>query len=201
MTLRDFERVDEITARRKLRDDHRDRLQNLHLVLAVMAQCPVLHDEDAENPVAAQYRRAHQRMVDFLTGLGSIGKIWMGLRVRQGERSRRRGDHPDQTFADPQPRPVHGFGPQPLGGEQLQDLAGPQDVSRADLGDHLGGNDPHNSFEPLLRGARTRHYVAKSAQEAAGCADAASSFRHPRAPGSLARFRGTRAVACPLCGP
>ena len=168
-----------------------------------MAQCPVLHDEDAENPVAAQDRRAHQRMVDFLAGLGPIGKIRMGLRVRQGERSRRRGDHPDQTFADPQPRPVHRFGPQPLGGEQLQDLARPQDVSRADFGDHLGGNDPHNSLEPLLRGARTRHYVAKSAQEAAGCADAASSLRHPRAPGSPAKSRGTRAAAaaCPGCGP
>jgi len=118
-----------------------------------MAQCPVLHDEHAENPVAAQDRRAHQRMVDFLAGLGAIGKTRMRLRVRQGERPRRRGDHPDQTLTDPQPGPVHRFGPQALGREQLEDLARPQDVSRADLGDHLGGNHPHNSFEPFLRSA------------------------------------------------
>ena len=152
VTLRDFERVDEMAARRELGDDHRDRLQKLDLVFAVMAQCPVLHDENAEDPVAAQDRRTHQRMVDFFAGFGPIGKICMGLRVRQRERPRRCGDYPDQTLADPQPRPVHGFRPEPFGGEQLEDLARPQDVSRADLGDHLGGNDPHNLFEPLLGG-------------------------------------------------
>ena len=195
VTLGDFERVDEVAARRELGDNHRDRLQDLDFVLGVMAQCPVLHDENAENPVAAQDRRTHQRMVDFLAGLGPIGKVRMRLRVRQRERPRRRSDHPDQALADPQPRPVHRFGPQPLGGEQLEHLARPQDVSRADLGDHFGGNDPHNLLEPLLRRARAGHYVAKSAQEAAGCADAACGLRHPRATGSLARFRGTRAVA------
>ena len=60
-----------------------------------MAQCPVLNDKDAENPVAAQYRRTHQRMIDFLSGLGPIGKTRMGLRVRQSERPCRRGDYPE----------------------------------------------------------------------------------------------------------
>src|SRR5205085_10496668 len=91
----------------------------------------------------------------------------------------------------------------PLGCDQVQALARRQDVNRADLGDHLGSNYPDNSLEPLLRRARARHYVAKAAQEAAGCADAASGLSHPRAPGSPANSSETPpvALACLRCAP
>ncbi len=57
----------------------------------------------------------------------------------------------DQALADPQPGAVHRLGPQPFGREQLEHLARPHDVGRADLGDHLGGDDAHDLLEPLLR--------------------------------------------------
>jgi len=117
LALSHFEGVDEITACREFRDNHRDRLQDLYLVLAVMTQRAVLHDEDPENPVTAQDRSTHQRMVDLFAGFGAIGEIRMGLRICEGERSRRRCDHPDQPLADAQPCPMHRFGAQPLGGE------------------------------------------------------------------------------------
>src|SRR5215472_17474159 len=77
---------------------------------------------------------------------------------------------------------MDGFRSEPLGGEKLQDLSGAHHVRRADLGYHLRGDNPNDAVEPLLRGARARHDVAKSAQEAAGSTDAASGLRHPRAP-------------------
>ena len=89
----------------------------------------------------------------------------MRLGVGQRQRPRGRGDDPDQALADPQPRPVHRLGPQPLGGEQLEHLAGAHDVGRADLGDHVGGDDADDAVEPLLRGARPGHDVAQTAQQ------------------------------------
>src|SRR5207302_1814874 len=80
-----------------------------------------------------------------------------------------------------QPRPVNGFRPQPLGGEELEYLARAHDVGRANLGDHLRSDDPDDAVEPLLSGARTCHDVAKAAQEAAGTANAPPSLAHPRA--------------------
>src|SRR6516164_8416714 len=121
-------------------------------------------------------------MVDLLASLRAIGEVGVGLRVSEGERSRGRCYHPDKPFADAQPCPMDGFRSEPLGGEKLQDLSRTHHVSRADLGHHLRSDNPNDAVEPLLGGARARHDVAKSAQEAAGSTDAASGLRHPRAP-------------------
>src|SRR6266849_4773269 len=45
-------------------------------------------------------------------------------------------------------------------------LAGAHDVGRADLGDHFGGDHPHDTVEPLLRAARPGHDAAQAAQQA-----------------------------------
>ena len=68
LALRYFERVDEFAAGDKLGDDHRDRLQYLDLVLVIMAQRAVLHDQNAQHAAAAQDRHAHQRMIDLFAG-------------------------------------------------------------------------------------------------------------------------------------
>ena len=63
------------------------------------------------------------------------------------------------ALADAQPRAMHGRGIEALGGEQLQHLAGPQQVDRADLGHHLVGDKTHDLAQRFLRGAATRHRV------------------------------------------
>ena len=92
----------------------------------------------------------------------------MGLRVGERQRPRGAAIDADQALADPQPGAMHRLGPQPLGGEQLEHLAGAHDIGRADLGDHLGGDHAHDAVEPLLRAARAGHDVAQPAQQAAG---------------------------------
>src|SRR5215472_8377954 len=79
MALRNFKRIDELAAGREFRDNHGDCLQYLDLVLKIMPQSPVLHDEDAEDPLAAQDRYAHQRVIDLFTGLRAIGETRMRL--------------------------------------------------------------------------------------------------------------------------
>jgi len=181
--LCDLQRVDEFACRSEFGDDHRDSLKHLDLVFGIMAQRTVLDDQHAEHPAAAEDRNAHQRMVDLFAGLRPIGKVGVGLRVGEGERSRSRRYHPDKSLADPQPSPMDRFWSQPLGREKLKDLSRAHHVSRADLGHHLRGDDSDDAVEPLLGAARARHDVAKAAQEAAGSTDAPSGLRHPRAPG------------------
>jgi hypothetical protein len=91
----------------------------------------------------------------------------MRLRVRQSERPRRGRDDPHEAFADPEARAMHGFRPQAFGGEELQHLAGPHDVTGADLGDHVRGDDADNGAQTLLRGPLPRHHVAQTAEHEA----------------------------------
>ena len=161
--LRHLERVDQFAARRELCDNHRDRLQHLDFVFGVMARRPVLHDEHAQDAIATQDRRAHQRMIDFLAGLRAIREIGMCLRVGQRERTGACGDLPDETLADPQPCAMHRFGPQSFGREQFEDLAGTHHIGRTDLGNHLGGNDADDAVEALLRATRPGHDAAQAA--------------------------------------
>ena len=59
LPLRHFQRVDEFASGREFGDDHRDRLQHLDLVLGIMPQRTVLHDEHTEHPAAAEDRHPH----------------------------------------------------------------------------------------------------------------------------------------------
>ena len=163
-----LEGADQLAARDELGEHHGDGLQRLDLVLGVVALRAVLHDQHAEHAAAAQDRHAHQRVVDLLAGLRPVGEIGMRLRVGQRQRPRGGGDDADQALADAQPGAVHRLGPQALGGEELQHLAGAHDVAGADLRHHVGGDDVDDLVEPLLRRARAGHGVAQPAQQAAG---------------------------------
>ena len=95
----------------------------------------------------------------------------MRLRLSERERAGRRGDLPDETLADPQPGTMHRLGPQPFGREELEDLAGAHDISRAHLGDHLSRDHTHDAVESLLRAGRAGHDAAQPAEQAADRGD------------------------------
>ena len=158
-----LERIDQFARGDELGEDHGDRLHRLDLVLGVMAQRAVLHDENAQHPAAAQHGHADERVKNLLARLGAVGEIGMGLRIGERQGPRRRGDDADETFADAQPRAVHGFRAQALGREQLQHLARAHDVDRADLRHHLAGDDADDVIEALLRRARAGHDIAQPA--------------------------------------
>jgi hypothetical protein len=111
----------------------------------------------------AHDRHAGQRVIDLLAGLGTVGVLRMGLRVVEGERPGVRRDVADQALADPQARAVHGGRIEALGGEQLEHLAGAQQIDRADLGHHLVG-------EP---DARPRPASPRACRHAPSCPGAA----------------------------
>ena len=88
---------------------------------------------------------------------------------------------------------MHRLGPQALGREQLEHLAGAHHISGADLGDDFGGDDAHDPVEALLRAALAGHDAAQAAEEAAdrgdmlggaplGCARGVPDLAHPPAP-------------------
>src|SRR5262249_50813293 len=138
-------------------------------------------------------------MVDVFTSLRAVGEIGVGLRVGEGERSCSRRYHPDEPLADPQSCPMYRFRSEPLGREEFQNLSRAHHVSRADLCHHLGSDNPNDAVEPLLRGARVRHNIAETAQEAAGSTDVPSGLRHPRAsclPNTPSTDRGARLHVC-----
>ena len=97
------------SARDQFRQYHGDGLQGFRLALDVTALALVLHHKHAQDPPAAQYRHAKQRLKYPLTRLRAIGELWMGLRVFQRQRARIGGDIADQTLADPQAGSVDGI--------------------------------------------------------------------------------------------
>ena len=147
--------ADEVAGRDQLRQHHGDGLQRLDLFLVVLAPRAVLHDQHAEHAPGAHDRHAGQRMVDLLARLRAVGELRMALRVGERQRPGVGGDVADQALADPQARAVHGRGIEALGGEQLEHLAGAQQVDRADLGHHLVGDQAHDLAQRCPR--RTRH--------------------------------------------
>ena len=85
----------------------------------------------------------------------------MALRVVERQRPGVGGDVADQALADPQARAVHGRGIEALGGEQLEHLAGAQQVDRAHLGHHLVGDQAHDLAQRFL-GSPPRAIVSRS---------------------------------------
>ena len=85
----------------------------------------------------------------------------MALCVVQRQRSAVRCDIAHQALADAQARAVHRRGIEALGGEQLEDFAGAQQVDRADLGHHLVGDQAHDFAQGFL-GRTPRAIVSRS---------------------------------------
>src|SRR5208282_2911588 len=77
------------------------------------------------------------------------------------------GDVADETFAEAEPRAVHGLALQALGREELEHLPRPQHVDRADFGDELGRDQAHDLVEAGLRQPSPSHDVAQSFEESA----------------------------------
>ena len=151
--------ADKVTGRDQLRQHHGDGLQRLDLFFVVVAARAVLHHQHAQHAAGPHDRHAGQRMVDLLARLRSVGVLWMALRVGQRQRPVMGGDVADQALADPQARAVHGRGIEALGGEQFEHFAGAQQVDRADLGNHLVGDQAHDLAQRVLDGVGTRHRV------------------------------------------
>ena len=148
-----------------LRQDHGDGLQRLDLFLVVLTAGAVLHHQHAEHAAGAHDRHAGERVIDLLARLRTVGELRMALRVVERQRPGVRGDVADQALADPQARAMHGRGIEALGGEQLEHLAGAQQVDRAHLGHHLVGDQAHDFAQGFLGRTTTRHRVPEPLEE------------------------------------
>ena len=104
-------------------------------------------------------------VVDFLAGLRQVAEGRVGLRVREVERPRLRGDRADQALADAQRGLVDGLALQALGRIELEHAVGAQHIDRADLGHHVGRDLAHDLVEPVLRADRLRHDLAQAAEQ------------------------------------
>ena len=162
-----------------LGEHHRRGQQRLDLLLGIDAVRPVLHDEHAERLAGAQHRHAEEGVVDLLAGLGPVGEGRVVLGVGRGERLGLRGDQADEALAHPHGRQVDGVRVQALGGEELERAVVAQHVERADLGDHVGGDQDDDLVEAVLRRHRLRHDFAQPAQQHARTADRATHHVPP----------------------
>ena len=157
--------ADEMTRRRHLGQHHRDGLQRLHFFLVVEATRTVLHDQHTQHAAGAQDRHTGQRVIDFLTRFRPVGKLRMALRIVERQRAAMGCNVTHQTFADAQPRAVHGVGIEALGREQLEHFARAQQVDRAHFGDHFVGHHAHDFAQCFLDGTGTRHRVPEPLEE------------------------------------
>ncbi len=154
-----FVGADDMSRRDHFRQHHGDGLKRLDLFLVIEAPRPVLHDQHTEHPARAHDRHAGKRMVDLLTRFRTIGELRVALRIVERKRTGVRGDVTDQALADSQACPMHGRRVEPLGSEQLEDFTGAQQIDRADLGDHLVGDQTHDFSQGFLGRGATRHRV------------------------------------------
>ncbi len=148
-----------------LRQQHRNRREQFHLVFGIEPRRPVLHREHAHRPPRAPHRDREQRGIGLLPGLGPVREGGMILRVRQVERLAGGGDQTDDPLAHPQPRPPDRARPQAHGRHQLQDVARPHRVDRAHFRHQLGSDQPHQFAE---RRRPARHRLAQAGEQATG---------------------------------
>ena len=113
----------------------------------------------------AHDRHAGERVVDLLARLRTVGELRMAPAHRRAPAAGRA-----RRCRRPGPRRpagacVHGRGIEALGGEQLEHLAGAQQVDRAHLGHHLVGDQAHDLAQGFLGRATTRHRVPEPLEE------------------------------------
>ena len=89
------------------------------------------------------------------------------------------GDQADQALALAHGREVDRVRVQAFGGEQLEPAVGAQHIDRADLRDHVRGDQHDDLVEPLLRRDRLRHDFAEAAQKQARTAERATHHVPP----------------------
>src|SRR5580704_4424323 len=98
----------------------------------------------------------------------------MALRVVEVERRSLAGDEADQALMRAQHGAVHGVAIKALGGVEFERIVDPQDVDRAHLRHHVGGDQHHDLVQTFLRGDLLRHGFAKPSQQDAGTSRRAS---------------------------
>ena len=89
--------------RQHLGQQHRHRLQLVHLLLRVAPRVAVLHRDHAQSSTGTPHRRCQHGRERFLVGFRSIGEGWMVLRVRQVHDLRRGGTKADNALANAKP--------------------------------------------------------------------------------------------------
>ncbi len=157
--------VEEFARGDHLGEHHRRRLQRLDFLLGIGAAGAVLHDQHAERVAGAQDRHAEEGVIDLLASLRPVGKGRMRLRVREVDRARFARDQADQAFVGAHHGEVHGLTVQTFGRVQLQRAVDTQDIDRADLRDHVRGDQHDDLVEAFLRTGRLRNNFAKPTQQ------------------------------------
>src|SRR3569832_640677 len=117
----------------------------------------------------------------------------MALGVVQIERGGLAGDEADQALMRAQHGAVHGIAVQTLGGVEFERIVDAQDVDRAHLRHHVGGDQHYDLVQPLLRADLLRHGFAKPSQQDAGASRRASHC-HKSSP-TWPAYRGGRELA------
>ena len=113
-------------------------------------------------------------MIDFFAGFGPERERRMALCVVEVERRRLAGDKADQALMRAQHGAVHGVAIKALGGVEFERIVDPQDVDRAHLRHHVGGDQHHDLVQTFLGGDLLRHGFAKPSQQDAGTSRRAS---------------------------
>ena len=165
-----------------LRQHHGGGLQRLDFFLRIGAPRAVLHHQHAKRIAGAQDRHAEEGVVDFFAGFRPVGEGRMRLRVRQVDRARLARNQADQAFIAAHHGAVHGVAVEAFGGVEFERGVDAQHIDRADLRNHVGGDQHHDLVKAFLRADRLRHDFAKPAQQHARTAERAShGVRSPRA--------------------
>ena len=98
----------------------------------------------------------------------------MRLRVGEVDGGRLAGDQSDQPFIRAQHGMVHCVALEAFGGVEFERRIDAQHVDRADLRNHVGGDQHHDLVEAFLRADRLRHDFAEAAQQHARTAERAT---------------------------
>ncbi len=89
----------------------------------------------------------------------------MALGVGERERFGGRRDQADEALARAHGGQMHRFAVEALGCEQFERTVGARDIERADLGDHVGGDQNNDAVQARLRRDRLRHDLAEPSQQ------------------------------------
>ena len=155
----------ELADRDHLGEHHRGRLQRLDFLVVIGAVRLVLDDQYAERAPGAQHRHAEERVVDLLARFRQVAEGGVGLGVGQVQRPRFIGDGANQALTNLQRGVVNRLAVQALGGVELKDPVGVQDIDRAHLGHHVGRDLRHDLVEPGLRADWLRHDLAEPTKQ------------------------------------
>ena len=109
----------------------------------------------------AHDRHPKKRLVDFLTGLRPVGKGGVAPRIGQVERAHFVGDKADKALADLEFGFVHRPRIEAFGGVEFERIVAPQQIDRADLRHHIGGDEHDDLVQPLLGRFGLRHDLAE----------------------------------------